>query len=96
MNKFLLQFGELIMQKRDNEVFDITSLLGWTPKMDEELNQLIKTHQICGILPHGFDGKIWKYKAASHSNHSVYIPDSELVEKAEALLNKARLYQDMK
>lgn len=92
MNQLLLQVGELIKQKKDNEVFDITSLPNWKPQADEELNQLIKTHQICGILPHGFDGKAWKYKAASNSNHAIYFPDSKLVEKADALLNKARLY----
>lgn len=96
MNQLLLQVGELIKQKKDNEVFDITSLPNWNPQMDEELNQLIKTHQICGVLPHGFDGKVWEYVTASHSNHSVYIPEKVLVEKAEELIKKSTQYQDMK
>lgn len=95
MNQLLLQVGELIKQKKDNEIFDITCLPNWNPQKDEELNKLIQTHQICGILPYGFDGKICKYTAASRSNHAVYIPDSELVEKAESLLKRAEHYKDM-
>lgn len=52
MNQLLLQVGEFIKQKKDGEVFDISSLPHWNSQMDEELNQLIKTHQICGIRPH--------------------------------------------
>ena len=96
MNQLLLQVGELIKQKKNNEVFDITCLPNWNSQKDEELNKLIQTHQICGILPYGFDGKICKYTAASRSNHAVYIPDSELVEKADSLLSKATQYKSMK
>ena len=96
MNQLLLQVGELIKKQKDGDVFDISSLSDWNPQMDEELNQLIKTHQICGIRPHSFDGKIWKYTATFDSNYAVYIPDSDLISKATALLNRAEQYEDLR
>ncbi len=95
MNQLLLQVGELIKQKKNGEVFDITCLSNWNPQKDIELNQLIETHQICGIVQQNLDGKVWKYRTTTSSNYAVYIPDSDLVSKANALFNKAELYRDM-
>lgn len=96
MNQLLLQVGELIKQQKDGDVFDISSLTDWNPQMDVELNQLIKTYQICGIRQHSFDGKVWKYTATFDSNYAIYIPDSDLISKATALLNRAEQYKDLK
>lgn len=46
MEQLLLNVGKLIKQKKNGDIFDITSLSNWSPQMDDELNQLIKTHQI--------------------------------------------------
>lgn len=95
LNQLLLQVGNLIKQKKNNEVFEITCLSNWIPQKDIELNRLIETYQICGIVQHDFDGKVWQYRATASSNYAIYIPDNDLVSKANELFSKAELYKDM-
>lgn len=95
MDKLLDEVGKLLKTKKNNQIFDLTSIHGWDLSMDKKLNEYIEQKQICGIELNQIDNGVCKYKTTLLKNYAVYIPNDDLIDKAKDVLKKQELYKDM-